>query len=410
MTNTWSTITELKPYLQKAWEHSNFKEPTPIQRKAMPLILEGKDVAAESPTGTGKTLAYLLPVLQMVSSEQKEIQAVIMASSHELVMQIHQEFQKWSEGSELYGATFIGGANVKRQLEKLKKRPQVIIGTPGRIFELIKQKKIKMHTVKTIVLDEGDQLLVPEHLNTIKEIIKTTLKERQLILFSATLPEGAEQLAKDLMNEPEVVKIDRSEVHTGVKVEHVYIVSETRDKILNLERLSRLKGIRGLVFMGDIGNLSVAAEKLQYKGVPLGVLHSDANKKDRQTALEKFRTGEYPLLLATDVAARGLDIQGITHVIHFDLPKGTTEYTHRSGRTGRLGSDTTGTVISLVTEREERELKQYCRELKIPLAENELFKGELIEKRPKRTVVQRNNPKGTGVKTKKKKNNKEKRK
>ena len=383
MKEPWSIISSMKPFIQEAWKKAEFQAPTPIQLKATPLILEGKDVLAESPTGTGKTLAYLLPALEKLSPENKSIQIVIMASSHELVMQIHEEFQKWSQGSDLSAATFIGGANVKRQLDKLKKHPQLIIGTPGRILELIKQKKMKMHEVKTIVLDEGDQLLVPEHIHTVKEIIKATLKDRQIVLFSATLPESTEAISKEFMNNPTLIKIDRTEIENNESVEHIYFVSEMREKIDILASISRLESAHGLVFVKDIASLSVLAERLEYNRISVGVLHSDADKTVRQAALKNFRAGKFPLLLATDVAARGLDIQDITHVVHFDLPRDITEYTHRSGRTGRLGSTMKGTVISLVTDREERELKQFSRKLNIPVAEKEFYKGQIVDKRVK---------------------------
>ncbi len=384
MVDNWSTLQSMKPFIQEAWKKTGFSQATPIQEKAIPLLLEGKDIVAESPTGTGKTLAYLLPLLNKVDPEKSDIQAVVLASSHELVMQIFQEFQKWSQGSNLTGASFIGGVNVARQLEKLKKRPQIIFGTPGRVLELIKQKKMKMHEVKTIVIDEGDQLLVPEHLNTIKDIVKSTLKDRQISLFSATLTDQAKHVAKEFLKEDAVdLKVERPEIKTAANVEHLYFLCDPREKIEILAKISRLENVRGLVFVKDIGSLSVLAEKLNYKGVSLAVLHSDVKKIDRQTALNDFRAGKSNLLLATDVAARGLDIQGITHVIHYDVAKDVTEYTHRSGRTGRLGSES-GTVINIMTHREARELKQIADKLNIPLHEKDFYQGKIVEKRVQR--------------------------
>lgn len=379
MTTFWPLLMSLKPFLNENWKKSSFEKPTAIQLQATPIIIDGKDVIAQSPTGTGKTISYLIPLLQMVDSNKGSIQAVILASSHELVMQVHQEIQKWSQGSDINSATFIGGANVKRQLEKLKKRPQIIVGTPGRVHELIKMKKLKMHEVKTIVLDEGDQLLVPEHIHTVKEIVKSTLKDRQILLFSATLLENTEKLAAEMMNNPEVIRIKKEEMTEGL-AEHLYLVCEPRDKVEILGKISRLKNIKGLAFVKDIGSLDMLAKKLQYNGVQVGVLHSDIKKQDRETALKNFRTGQISLLLATDVAARGLDIPDITHVVHVDLPNEFTQYVHRSGRTGRLGS-TFGTVISIVTEREKRTLKQFVRELDVPLHEKVFYMGQLQDPR-----------------------------
>jgi len=371
-------LQDAEPFLQNNWEKAKFPEPTAIQLKAIPPILEGKDVIAESPTGTGKTLAYVLPLLNKVDVNRKSAQIVILAPSRELVMQIFEEVKKWSEGSTITSASFIGGANIKRQVEKLKKSPQVILGTPGRIQELIKMKKLKMHAVKTVVLDEGDQLLTPEHKKTIQEIIKSTLNERQVVLFSATTNESTESRARDLMKKnPEIIKVSRDEIPVG-QVDHVYLVCEQREKAHILERLAKNIPMKALGFVKDIGNLDVLGEKLEYNGVDVHLLHSDTKKEEREAALKSLRSDKQGLLLATDVAARGLDIAELSHVIHYDLPANASQYVHRSGRTGRQGAS--GTVISIVTEREERELKKLAKELDITLVKNELYRGELVEK------------------------------
>jgi superfamily II DNA/RNA helicase len=370
-------LNTLKPFLQEAWVKSGFQSPSLIQEAAIPIILEGKDLIAESPTGTGKTLAYLLPLLNNIDPTSQSLQAVVLASSQELVMQVYQEFQKWSEGSGIRGTSIIGGANVKRQLEKLKKRPQMIFATPGRLLELIKQKKVKMHEVKMVVLDEGDQLLIPEHLNTVKDIVKSTLGNRQVALFSATMKAGTEKLAKEMTNEPEVLRIERDEAASSGEVEHIYFVCEPRDKIKLLEKIVRLDNIKALAFINDIGEIQIFKEKFQFKELSTGMLHSDMKKLERQSELKAFRDGKLKMLIATDVAARGLDIQGITHVVQIDLPKDIDQYVHRSGRTGRMGAN--GIVISLVTEREERELKGYCRQLNVPLAKRIFYKGQIAE-------------------------------
>ncbi len=371
-------LQELEPFIQDNWKKVNFQEPTAIQLKAIPSILEGKDVIAESPTGTGKTLAYVLPLLNKVDVGRKAAQIVILAPSRELVMQIFEEVKKWSEGSSITSGSFIGGANIKRQVEKLKKSPQVIIGTPGRIQELIKMKKLKMHEVKTVVLDEGDQLLTSEHKKTIQEIIKSTLNERQVVLFSATSNESTESKARDVMKKnPEIIKVSREEIPVG-QVDHVYLVCEQREKAQILERLVKNIPMKALGFVKDIGNLNVLGEKLEYNGVDVHLLHSDTKKEEREAALKSLRSEKQGLLLATDVAARGLDIAELSHVIHFDLPSSSSQYIHRSGRTGRQGAS--GTVISIVTEREERELKKLAKELEITLVKNELYRGELVEK------------------------------
>lgn len=366
----------MKPFLQAAWEKSGFENLTSVQLKSIPFIIEGKDVIAESPTGTGKTLAYLFPVLQKIDPERRGVQAVILASSQELVMQIFSEVQKWAEGSGIRSASFIGGVNLKRQLEKLKKSPQIVVGTPGRLMELIKQKKLKMHEVKTVVLDEGDQLLIQEHLNTVRQIVNSPLADRQVLVFSATLPSITEEIARVLTNEPELIKISRDETINAEKVDHIYFVCEQREKIEVLQKLARLTGIKALAFMNDIGAASIAVSKMGFKGLSVGLLHSELKKLERQNALKNFRDGESGLLIATDVAARGLDIKGITHVIHVDFPKEVNQYIHRSGRTGRFGAS--GTVVAIVTEREERELKKFYRELGLTGQKKDFYKGDIV--------------------------------
>ncbi|WP_210364151.1 DEAD/DEAH box helicase [Bacillus sp. REN3] len=377
MSETQLIISQLKPFLQQAWEKAGFDTLTSVQEKAIPLIIEGKDVAAESPTGTGKTLAYLLPVLNKIDPAKRNAQAVILASSQELVMQILSEIQKWGEGSDIKATSLIGGANLKRQLEKLKKSPQIIVGTPGRIHELIKQKKLKMHEVKTVVLDEGDQLLTPEHNETVKSIVKSTLADRQLLLFSATMPPTVEKSIQRMAPEPEIIKVKKDDTIDAAKVEHIYFISEQRDKVKILEKIARLEGLKTLVFIKDIANLTIAAEKLKFKDIHVGQLHSDLNKQDRQRYLKGFREGKSEMLLVTDIAARGLDIKGVTHVVHFDFPREQDIYVHRSGRTGRFGAE--GTVISIINEREERDLKKYCRALNIVPVRKEFFGGKIVD-------------------------------
>ena len=379
MSTNDSFINALIDELKKQWELSGFKEATAVQKETFLPIFEGRDVLAESPTGTGKTLAYILPILNKIKANEQKVQAVILAPSRELVMQILDVVQAWGKAAGITAASFIGGANPKRQLEKLKKHPHIVIGTPGRLEELIKQKKLKMHEVKTIVLDEGDQLLIPEHLSTVGSIIKSTMRDRQIVLFSATLPSGLEEEAEQWMNDPVKVRIKKEDTVQS-KVDHIYFVTEARDKIILLEKLAKMAEMRALVFGKDIGNLEVMASKLRFKGVELGVIHGDSKKMDREAAIRDFRKQESTILLATDVAARGLDIKGLPYVIHVDFPETLAQYIHRSGRTGRQGAS--GTVISIVTAREERELKKYARELNITVSKKELYKGGIVDPRP----------------------------
>lgn len=371
-------INEFPTSIQHIWQEQGFNEPTAIQNQAIPEIRLGKDVIASSPTGSGKTLAYLLPLIEKVDPQVKQMQTLILASSHELVMQIYKEMQLWTKESGIGIATLIGGANVKRQIDKLKKKPQIVVGTPGRVLELIKQKKLKAHQVQSVVLDEADQLFVPEHKENLFDIIKSTPKDRQLLLFSATISMNFATEAESWMNNPIKIKVERNEAGTP-RVDHGFLVCDAREKTDMLRRIARNQGMQALVFYRDIGNLTVAAEKLTYRGLNVAMLHSDVKKQDREKAIRLFGKEDVQLLLATDVAARGLDIKQLPYVIALDVPNHADQYLHRAGRTGRLGSDG-GNCLSIITKQEIKALKKIADSLAISLTEYKLLKGELVEK------------------------------
>jgi superfamily II DNA/RNA helicase len=375
MTDRWPQLSELKPFLQETWDKMGFVEPTSVQIKTIPMALEEKDLIVQSPTGTGKTFCYALPILHKINVTGKTVQAVVLAPTRELVIQIHDVFKKWGEAGGISIASFIGGADIKRQIEKLKNHPQVVIGTPGRILELIRMKKLKMHEVKTIVLDEADQLLIPELLETIKGIIKSTMRDRQVLAFSATLPEKTVHVAKELMQNPEIIRI--KDVNSSANTEHIYFLSPPREKFDLLRRIVRGESLKGLVFVNDSKHASLLADKFHHKRIPAQVLLGEMGKMERENALKQFRQGSVHLLVATDIAARGLDIEGISHVIHFDVPEDLNQYIHRSGRTGRMGAP--GKVISIATFREEQFLMKFSRQLGIPIQKKILNMGKIMD-------------------------------
>lgn len=377
----------MKPFLKEAWEKAGFQQPTAIQQKAIPLIEEKADVVAESPTGTGKTLAYLLPILNEIDTNVKEIQSVILSPTRELAMQIHQVIQTFTHNSGIVSGAFIGGVDLKRQIERLKKNPMIIVGTPGRINELIDKKKMKMHKVKTIVVDEIDQMLAQRLTHDVKMVIKSTLRDRQVLFFSATIRDDVIEFANTVMKEPKLIRVEREKKET---VDHFYFVSERRDKVDVLRKIYRMnENIKALIFINDTFHIERLAEKFKYKKIPVGVLHSDAKKKERAQAIQQFRKGKIPLLLATDIAARGMDIEGLTHVIHLDLPEKIEQYIHRSGRTGRMGAK--GTVISLVTPTEEKTLQKYAKELGIAIKKKEFYRGKIVTSKIEAKKVHINN-------------------
>ncbi|MGG2092416.1 DEAD/DEAH box helicase [Bacillus sp. S13(2024)] len=372
-------IKEMQPFLLQAWEKAGFKEFTEIQKQAIPTILEGQDVIAESPTGTGKTLAYLLPLLHKINPEVKQPQVVILAPTRELVMQIHEEVQKFTAGTEISGASLIGGVDIKRQVEKLKKHPRVIVGSPGRILELIRMKKLKMHEVQTIVFDEFDQIVKQKMIDAVSDVIKSTMRDRQVVFFSATMTKDAEEVARDFAVEPQMIRVKRTE--TKSLVEHMYIVCERREKNEYIRRIMHTGDVKAVAFLNDPFRLDEIAEKLKFRKMKAAALHAEANKQEREATMRAFRQGKVEILLATDIAARGLDIDDLTHVIHLELPDTLDQYIHRSGRTGRMGKE--GTVVSLVTPQEEKKLLQFAKKLGIQFNKQEMFKGSFVESKPK---------------------------
>jgi len=360
-------------------EKESIVTPTKIQAKAIPLALENKDIICQSETGSGKTLAYLLPIMQRIDTEKKAIQAIVLTPTHELAMQIDHEIKLLAKNSNMNitSATIIGKANIKRQIENLRQKPHIIVGSTGRIFEIIKMKKINAQTVKTIVIDEGDKLLDSNNLNGVKDVIKTTLRDRQLMVFSATITDNTIEVAKELMKDPQVIKI-QAEKTINPDISHIYIPTELRDKISTLRKIvAAAKPEKAIIFINRSENIETTTSKLNYHHLNACGIYGTASKEERRKAIEGFRTGKYKLLVASDLAARGLDVKGVTHIINLDLPEEPDEYLHRVGRTGRAGK--TGLAISIVTPRELDILKKYQNKFKITIKPKELSRGTFID-------------------------------
>lgn len=384
MTTSFNEL-NLNSKLIEALNKQNIKVPTEIQTKTIPLAIQNKDIIGQSQTGSGKTLAYLLPIFEKINTDKKEMQAIILAPTHELVMQIDSQIKMLSKNSELNvtSTTAIGEVNIQRQIDKLKEKPHIIIGSTGRILQLIRKRKITSHTIKTIVIDEGDKLLDQNNLNAVKDVVKTTMRDRQLMMFSASITEKAIKSAKALMKEPEVIQIETKAI-VNPNIKHMYILSEQRDKILVLRKLlASLTPKKSIAFINRGGDIDFTTERLKYHHVNASSIFGNSSKEDRKKALNDFRTGKTKLLIASDVAARGLDIKEVSHIFNLDLPEDPMEYLHRCGRTGR-GSDL-GTTISIVTDRDLSLIKEYEKKLNIEILEKHLYKGEIIDDLKKKT-------------------------
>lgn len=371
--------------------------PSPVQAEAIPQVLEGKDVLATSQTGTGKTLAYLLPVLQGIDPDSKAVQKVILAPTQELAVQIVREGERYGETRGIGVLGLIGGASAKRQLEKLKQHPQLIVGTPGRVRELIEIKKLKMHAVTTIVVDEVDQVFNLGAAGDVERILRSAMRDRQLVFLSATVSPQTAELVKREMDRPIEIGID-PELRTPSALEHYYFVSEDRDRVDTVRRIVRhYKPDRAIVFVNTTADLGEVEAKLNYSGLTAAALYGDADKMTRSKVLNAFREGRTQLLVASDVAARGLDIEGLGMVINYDPPIDAEHYTHRAGRTGRMGRS--GMVISIVTDRQTFIMRKFNRELGISIEEKAMFGGKVRSPRENTTGTGRTPREGAAVRS-----------
>lgn len=378
MVESFGKIGIIEPIVS-ALGKEGIKIPTQIQEAAIPPALLNKDIIGQSETGTGKTLAYLLPLFQKVNSDARETQALILAPTHELAIQIQRQVEMLvkNSGISVTSTPLIGDVNIKRQIEKLKEKPHIIVGSPGRILELIKMRKISAHTIKTIVIDEADRLLDENNIENIRAIVKSTLRERQVMLFSATITQRTFDIAKEMMKEPEILKVkEREEINPNIA--HMYFQAEQRDKIEVLRKLVHsINPKRAIVFVNKSDEIEITTEKLKFHKLNAEFIHGKSVKLDRKKALEDFRTGKINILVASDIGARGLDIKGVTHIFNLDLPEEPKGYLHRAGRTGRAGDK--GVSISIVNEKEKALIKKYESALKINISPRVIFKGRILE-------------------------------
>ena len=361
-------------------------EPTPVQAEAIPLLAGGRDVIASSETGSGKTLAYLLPIVCKIDPAIRAAQAVVLVPTHELAAQVCREAEQLlaEAGLSCSAALIIGGANIQRQLDALKAKPVILVGSVGRLNELAEMRKLKLHEVRTVVLDEGDRLLDKDNHEAVRAFIRRTLADRQLALFSASVSEKTEEIARTIMRDPAVLRLrPKTELPKGIR--HIAVAAGQREKAALLRKIFHAEKIKkGIVFVNNPFHVVNAAERLRRHGVPCAALYGNAFPNERRQALDDFRAGRAALLVASDMAARGLDIQGLTHVINLDMPEQAASYLHRAGRTGRMGAD--GTVVTLATPRELELLGRYAKQFGFETETQTVAEGKLAddESRPGR--------------------------
>jgi len=337
--------------------------PTEVQNAVMPLILEGHDVLIQSPTGTGKTLAYLLPIFSKFKADVKGVQGIVVAPTYELAAQIAAVARGLSARPEDV-ALLIGGAAKGRQEAALKAKPRLIVGSLGRIADFIMDKKLSCHHVGTLVFDEADRLFAEQNMDNIHYLATAPLKSRQIILASATMPKKTEQLAASITNNPHSFFIKDVKIPKNIK--HYYIICNARKKTERLRGIIHNLSIqKSLIFVNMPYTIEKTVERLNHHNIPARALHAGGDKVSRKNAIEALRMGKIKTLVSSDAGSRGLDVSELTHVINLDIPARDKDYLHRAGRCGRAGAE--GTCISIVTEGEFEALKKMAAKLKIEL-------------------------------------------
>lgn len=330
--------------------------PTPIQERTIPLLLEGKDVVAKAQTGTGKTLAFVLPILEKIDEHQSDIQALILTPTRELAQQISKEMKILVENIEgIHVLAVYGGQDVQLQLKKLKGAIHVVVATPGRLLDHIHRESLDLSTVQMLVLDEADQMLQMGFLPEVNEIIDETLSTRQTMLFSATIPNEIKSLANKYMTDPEYIEVKAKKV-TVEETKQVAIETTDRRKQATLFHLiQEHRPFLAIIFCRTKIRAKKLHDALIAEGFKSDELHGDLSQAKRERAMKRFREAKTQFLVATDVAARGLDVEGVTHVYNYDIPHDVESYVHRIGRTGRAGGD--GAAFTLVAPKDVEFLK-----------------------------------------------------
>ncbi len=366
----------LQEKLLKSIEELGYKTPTPIQEKAIPVLLSGtKDLIGLAQTGTGKTAAFGLPLLQLIDPQQKYPQALIICPTRELCMQIVNEVELFKKHmSGIHVVAVYGGTSISMQIRDIRRGVHVIVATPGRLIDLIERKAINLEQIKYVVLDEADEMLNMGFQEDIEFILQNTPQRDSTWLFSATMPAEIRKVSKKYMDAP--VEITVGKMNTAnIMVDHQYFVTSAQHRYEALKRLIDFNpGMYGIVFTRTKADAQEIAEKLTREGYDIDALHGDLTQAQRNKVMDEFREKTLQLLIATDVAARGIDVQGITHVINFELPDDVEVYTHRSGRTGRAGK--TGVCMSIVHTRETGRIRQIERMVQVPFHKLEIPTGK----------------------------------
>ena len=346
---------QLDERVQRSLEEMGFEEPTPIQKEAIPVALKGEDIVGQAQTGTGKTAAFGIPIIERISPRERGVKAIILTPTRELAIQVAHEISLMGKHKGISAYPIYGGVSIDRQASILRRgRNQVIVGTPGRVKDLINRGILKLDKVRFAVLDEADQMLDMGFIEDIEEILSKTPKEKQTMLFSATMPYEIRKLIDNYLRPGyKTVKVGKQLITPKVK-QKIYLV-RSEDKLKALEKLLKEnRDTSTIVFVKTKRDAAEIEKELQKRGINARAIHGDLSQRQRETVMRSFKEGRVKVLVATDVAARGIDIKDVGLVINYELPENPESYVHRIGRTGRAGKE--GTAISLVAESEKRRM------------------------------------------------------
>jgi ATP-dependent RNA helicase DeaD len=344
-------------------ENLGFVEPTTIQQKAIPSLLTGQDIVGQSQTGTGKTAAFSLPMLELIDQHSKKVQALILTPTRELAQQVASAIEDFLGNRRIYVLTVCGGQSIERQIRSLQKGVQVVVGTPGRVIDLLERKDLHLDELRLAVLDEADEMLSMGFIDDVKKILQKTPATRQTACFSATMPREIKELIQKFLKSPVTVTVEQPKAAPARIEQHVYMLPWDWQKTMALQPILELEEPESaIIFVRTKRTASELTSKLQEAGHSVDEYHGNLTQIQRERLVKRFREGKIKMIVATDIAARGLDVENLTHVINFDLPDNAETYIHRIGRTGRAGK--TGTAISLVQPADRRTLRLIERRLR----------------------------------------------
>ena len=347
----------------KALAKKGFEEPSPIQALTIPVLLKGeKDVVGQAQTGTGKTAAFGLPILEMINKSNGNVRAIVLAPTRELAIQVAEEINSFANGRKLKIVPVYGGQSIELQIRQLKKGVDIVVGTPGRVQDLIDRKILKLDKLEYFILDEADEMLNMGFVEDIEKILQATNEDKRMLFFSATMPAEILKIAKNHMKEYEVLAVKAKELTTNL-TDQIYFEVNERDKFEALCRIIDLtKDFYGIVFCRTKNDANELVGRLNDRGYDAEGLHGDISQNYREVTLKRFKAKKINILVATDVAARGIDVNDLSHVINYSIPQEAESYVHRIGRTGRAGKE--GTAITFITPREYRRLLQIQKTVK----------------------------------------------